>query len=555
MPRSPEDEDFLLRRAALAPEADPPEELAPLVAEEEQKLLDTPAVDMTPPVLPAPKVAPLLSKDPYGPGADRAALEAALRDRQDSDIGATFQDAASLFNKAFRGHAGDLAASTRAHRDDSFNDVMRRRAMADQDAAAGKRQKEAEYDAAAGNGASDVSANARNLVLGSEMGKRLAERMGDNFNHLSAKQLGVSFKDLLASETDLAKAGLKASHAGPDESATALEALAKWADEKLPGLGDKVRTYGGTAKGLATARDVVHQAISQDFSLKEAEKGRTNTTAKSTEEQQVQDQTRKLSRLQTMGTEIKPEHASTLKVIKNLEDAIASNTNPAGEIAGTGLGHALVRTAQGVLPGIASQAIDAAKSQPAQDVQHALDLAYDLQRKGITGVVFTPREDAEYRMSLDNITNGHNVAQSVRKLKELSEAAVNRVYAAHPDVWRQYIKANPDLSTEMFNTNRPEDPTEASPLVHAPAPETAKARGINPAGFSPLPVKSEVKEPDRYSTPPQAKKVPDTKAPPADKPGFKTMEMPDGSFFYVPPDKVEEARARFKAVPVKSVRK
>jgi hypothetical protein len=105
----------------------------------------------------------------------------------------------------------------------------------------------------------------------------------------------------------------------------------------------------------------------------------------------------------------------------------------------------------------------------------------------------------------------------------------------------------------MFNTERPEDPTEASPTVRSPAPETAKARGINPAGFTPppaLPIKGDVVEPP---TPPSAKKVPETKAPPADKPGFLTMEK-DGKFFYVLPEKVEEAKIRYKAVPVKRVR-
>jgi len=690
MPRTPEDEDFLLQRAALAPLAEPPEELAPLVEEVEDPyttkltpdeqvrfkqwvaeqsikrgrnvaqdsadydlqgqfkanpgadvghMPDTfkkpnhptfsdesqysgapgaykgghwegqsfaPSVDMLkngheplalkqymdeaepnvtlklPPEAPelgmmptepdadymalppaaAPKVAPLPGKDPYGQGADRAALEAAIKDRAGTDNSARFMDAIESLNHAGGGTAKDLGASTRARRDDSFNDVMRRRALADQDAAAGKRQRELELDEAMRDPGSDVSVRARALFSGTTVGKALRERMGDRFEALSASQLPGA-RDIINSETDLLKAQAKASHTGPDESATALEALAQRADEAIPGMGDKVRAFGGTAKGLGAARDWVHQQLGQKFSREEGEKGRTNTTATRLEDERVRQDDKRLARLASLGNAIKPEEASVLKIVKDLVNTIQANTNPeTGDIAGVGPGHTVVQGVQDMVPGIVGTGIDAMKSQPAQDVQHALTLAYSLERKGITGVVFTPRENAEYKLALNNISNGHNVKESVKRLSELSEQAVNRLYAAHPDVWRQYIKANPNMATSMFNESRPEDPTEVAPAMNPPSSGTTGARGINPAGFTPppaLPNKEEIKEPDRYNldlnTPPKAKKVSPTAAPPADRPGLKTMQLPDGSFVYVPPEKVEEAKAKYKATPVKSVRR
>lgn len=220
MPRSSEDEDFLQLRDALAPEAEPPEELAPLVEEE---LGPTPEADMTPPVR-AASPAPTPPQDPYGPDANRAALEKAIEARRGSDVAATFQDAAALFNRAGGGHAGDLSSSTRAHRDDAFNDVMRRRALADQDSAATKRQKDAQLDADMRDPGSDVSLRARSLFRGTTVGRALAERLGDQFEGLSASQLPGA-RDIVASETDLLKTQAKAGHGGPDERAGALAAL------------------------------------------------------------------------------------------------------------------------------------------------------------------------------------------------------------------------------------------------------------------------------------------------------------------------------------------
>ena len=507
----------------------------------------------------APKVAPLQAKDPYGPGADRAALEAAIKDRASTDNSARFMDAIESLNHAGGGTARDLGATTRARRDDSFNDVMRRRALADQDSAAVKRQKDAEYDAALGDGGSDLSANARDLFLSTTVGRNVAERMGDRFNNLSAKQLGITVKDLLASETDLAKARLKASNSGSDEVSATLEALAQRADEKFPGqgFGDKIRKYDHNAKGLAAAKDVVHQDVGQKFSREEGEKGRTNTTAVRLEDERVRQDDKRLSRLQSLGNAIKPEEASVLKIVKDLVSTIEANTDPkTGEIEGVGLGHTAVQGLQDAVPGIVGTAIDAMKPQPAQDVQHALTLAYSLERKGITGVVFTPRENAEYKLALNNISNGHNVKESVKRLVELSEQAVNRLYAAHPDTWRQYVKANPNMSTSMFNDARPEDPTEVAPAMNPPASGTAGARGINPAGFTPpppLPTKTDVKEPDRYNLDLNA--APKATPPPPEKPGLKTMQLPNGSYVYVPPEKVEEAKAKYKAKPVPSGRR
>ena len=554
MPRTPEDEDFLLQRAALAPLAEPPEELAPLPEDEEALLPTEPDDYMALPPAAAPKVAPLQPKDPYGQGADRAALEAAIKDRASTDNSARFMDAIESFNHAGGGTAKDLGASTRARRDDSFNDVMRRRALADQDAAAGKRQRDQDLDEAMRDPGSDVSVRARALFSGTTVGRALRERMGDRFESLSASQLPGA-RDIISSETDLLKAQAKASNAGSDEISATMEALAQRADEKFPGqgFGDKIRKYGHDAKGLAAARDVVHQDVGQKFSKEEAEKGRTNTTATRLEDERVRQDDKRLSRLQSLGNAIKPEEASVLKIVKDLVNTVQANTNPeTGDIAGVGPGHTVVQGVQDMVPGIVGTGIDAMKSQPAQDVQHALTLAYSLERKGITGVVFTPRENAEYKLALNNISNGHNVQASVKRLVELSEQAVNRLYAAHPDTWRQYVKANPNMATSMFNEARPEDPTEVAPAMNPPSSGTTGARGINPAGFTPppaLPTKDEVVAPDRYNidlnAPPKAKAVPVSKEPPAQKPGKVTMQLKDGRFLYADPGKVEWVKAKF----------
>ncbi len=219
MARNLEDEEFLRLREELAPMGEPPEML-PV----------EPSVDLGPPPEPPPALPPQLPipKPPleptYGPGADQAALEAAIKDRSNSDIQSKFQDAASLFNKAFGGSAGDLAKATRDHRDDSFNDVMRRRALADQDAAAQKRQREAELDEALRDAGSDVSKSGRDLFFGTSVGKALRERLGDRADRLSASQIPGA-RDIIASETDLLKAGLKAGNGTDDGRSGALEAL------------------------------------------------------------------------------------------------------------------------------------------------------------------------------------------------------------------------------------------------------------------------------------------------------------------------------------------
>lgn len=227
MARTPADERFLEERDALAPLGEP------------AALLPTPEVDMTPPAgLPgAPTAVPTsgASPNPYGPGADAAAFEAALRDRQNADTTATFEDAATLFNKAGGGTAGDLAASTRAHRDDSFNDVMHRRAIADQDTATKKKQHEEALAAALELPDSPETKKILDFYGATTVGKAMLGNMTPEQRARLTGNMIPGAKELLASDTELMKEHLKAQTKlpGPGVDST-VATLATMLEQKFP---------------------------------------------------------------------------------------------------------------------------------------------------------------------------------------------------------------------------------------------------------------------------------------------------------------------------------
>lgn len=229
MARTPADERFLEERDALAPLGEP------------AALLPTPEVDMTPPAgLPgAPTAVPTsgASPNPYGPGADAAAFEAALRDRQNADTTATFEDAATLFNKAGGGTAGDLAASTRAHRDDSFNDVMHRRAIADQDAATKKKQHEEALAAALELPDSPETKKILDFYGATTVGKAMLGNMTPEQRARLTGNMIPGAKELLASDTELMKEHLKAQAKLPGPGGVpdpSVAALAKMLESDYP---------------------------------------------------------------------------------------------------------------------------------------------------------------------------------------------------------------------------------------------------------------------------------------------------------------------------------
>lgn len=543
MARNAEDEDFLKLREALAPPAEPPEVLAPLVPDPTAELQPTPEIDTTPPPpgLPVQHGTPMPQpQDSYGAGADKAALEAAIADRGQADVGAKFLDAASLFNKAGGGHAGDLAAPERAHRDDSFNDVMRRRAMADQDSSAQKRQKDAALDAAMRDPRSDVSVRARALFAGTTVGKALRDRMGDQFDSLSASQLPGA-KDIIGSETDLLKAGLKA-HGGDDGSAAALETLVAEAENFQPGLGAQFRAaYAGAPKDVIKTGGFgkLHQMTGEKFTQGENEKNRTASYGKATEEHAVAEDTKHLGRLQDLGSAIKPEMAQAGVALKNLIGMVDSAEQKYGpnNIPGTG---PFARLAA-MHPFLA----DKLQSDEANQFQQQANLINVLGRHDITGAAFKPAEEVELRGLLANLSSGKAVKNTIGRLKQMYQAALDRTYAAHPDTWREFLSKVPELQTDNFKIDAPVAKGEAAPHLPALSPDAAKARGINPSGMAP-PIDTSTPVQDTPST---ATKV--SQGLPPQKPGKVTMELEDGRFIYVLPGKVEEARARLKASPVK----
>ncbi len=443
MPRTPEDEDFLLQRAALAPLAEPPEDLASLVPEDdvEEALLPTePDVDMAPPPAAAPKVAPLPGKDPYGAGADRAALEAAIKDRASTDNSARFMDAIESFNHAGGGTARDLGASTRARRDDSFNDVMRRRALADQDSAAVKRQKDAEYDAALGDGGSDLSANARDLFLSTTVGRNVAERMGDRFNNLSAKQLGITVKDLLASETDLAKAKLKAGHTGSDERAGALEALVGAAGGPDSPRGKYFQQAFANAP-LKVIKDEGFDLLSNEEKQKaavilqgirdRAAMQRAQTIAGVNVEKEFRGDRSELSKTLDKAGGFFPN----LKVIEGI---IAKHTDKTGKVGDlptvgiaakpiTDLGGGFLRSAEG------------------QELAKAADQMQLAYRNLVTGSAASTEEDRRIAAAGLDRRNLGGFVTGLKLMKDRYQDLLRRTYAGYePEVVQGYIARNPD---------------------------------------------------------------------------------------------------------------
>jgi hypothetical protein len=223
MARNPALLDLEEQRQALVPEADPPFVLP---------VPELPADEAPPPPAPPPG-KPLDAYAPsaqYGEGADRAALEAAIAHRAKQDQAADFLDAASLFNRAGGGHAGDLAAPVRQHREDSFNDVMRRRALADQDAQAADRARKLALASASEDPGSELSQKALGFYGASTIGKEMLNRLPPEMRARLTASMVPGGKDILESETDLYKAGLKANAAnkadGREDTLAALVAAA-----------------------------------------------------------------------------------------------------------------------------------------------------------------------------------------------------------------------------------------------------------------------------------------------------------------------------------------
>lgn len=245
MARNPEDEEFLRLRGAIAPTAEPP------------VILPAPdSVEMSPPAgLPdAPAHSPPPA-DPYGPGADKAALEAAIADRGQSDVTSKFLDAATLFNKAGGGHAGDLAAPERAHRDDSFNDVMHRRAVTDQDAATKKRLREEALTAALNDAGSPETKRLLDMYGATTVGKAMLGRMAPEQRSRLTGNMLPGAKEMLQSDTELMKEQLKAGAKGAGVGGTVdtiADALAQSYPKEFGPIEQKFRQMD-PAKAMAFA--------------------------------------------------------------------------------------------------------------------------------------------------------------------------------------------------------------------------------------------------------------------------------------------------------------
>jgi hypothetical protein len=380
--------------------------------------------------------------------------------------------------------------------------------------------------------------------------------MGDRFESLSANQLPGA-RDIISSETDLLKAQAKASHTGPDESATALEALAQRAEEVIPGMGDKVRAFGGTNKGLGAARDYVHQQLGQKFSNEQGILNRTNTTAKNEDTNRVANEQKDLSYLKDLGNTVKPEIVQAAGAIKRLKSMVAEGEAKygPGNIPGVGI---LSAALSGHPTTAALMEKFGLTSSDANRFREEANLINVLQRHEITGAAFSKQEASEIRQLMANITSGNATQRTLDRLEELVHTALNKAYASHPTVAGKFIKSmGPDAETEQFNLNSPAEP---SPQMQSITPDVAKARGVNPAGFMPPPVvpKSEVREPSGKiaPAPPGSAEIPTAQEPPPQKPGKLTMQLPDGRFVYSDPSKVEWVKAKFPgSKPIKYVLK
>src|SRR5688572_15231152 len=114
MPRNPYDEAFLQERDALAPLPEPP-----------------------------------------------TTLPQAMAQREQTDQAAALLDAASLANRAFGGHAGDLGATARSQRDQGLKDMIQARVLEDQDAERTTKARKAALEAALARPDSPESARLR----------------------------------------------------------------------------------------------------------------------------------------------------------------------------------------------------------------------------------------------------------------------------------------------------------------------------------------------------------------------------------------------------------
>jgi hypothetical protein len=482
--------DLLDRRAALVPDAEDPRVL-PVPA--------LPSLDPQAPQFAVPSPPPAPPAPAYGPGADKAALDQAIQSRGDQDRSASLLDAASLFNRAGGGHAGDLAAGVRAHRDDAVQDVLRQRALVDQDAAAKKRQREEALTEALQRADSPETLRIKDLFGATAVGQALRERLGeDQWSRLSGANIPGS-RDMLASETDLLKAGLKSGHPDQDRAAT-LEALVAAAGGPATERGAKFAQMFANAPANVI-REQGFQLLNHDeqrtFQQHENEKARTAAFGRFGVNETNEQENKRKARLQDIGNTIKPELASGVAALNQFEQKVAELGKKYGEdnIPGTGLVHQWISRH----PTLAAWT----QSDEANEFQGLGRLLEVFGRKDITGSAFSKREEEQIRGLLNNITNGASVRQSIGRLKLLVNSAVNRVYAAHPDVWREYAKANPALQTPEFNLKTPVAPNEAQKAAVPLTPEQLAAMGVNPALAPNLPNPPRV-EPQPVVPPPES---------------------------------------------------
>lgn len=194
MPTNPYSAAFLDQRNALAPGLDEEDLLTPLV----------PPVPVAPlPQAPAP-MAPAVPAG-YGPGADAAAMADAEAQRGAADQSAMLLEAARLFNRAGGGSAGDLAAPARAGRDQGVQDVLRRRAMEDQDLQKAKQSRAAALEAALASAGSPETMKAREAFGGTSVGQRMRQRMGEEAWAKLTGNMLPGAKEQLSSEIEAMK--------------------------------------------------------------------------------------------------------------------------------------------------------------------------------------------------------------------------------------------------------------------------------------------------------------------------------------------------------------
>jgi hypothetical protein len=487
MARNPALLDLEEQRKALVPEADPPFVLPVPVLPPD----DPDAAPLPPPAPPPGK--PLDAYTPaalYGAGADRAALEAAIANRGKQDQAADFMDAASLFNRAGGGHAGDLAAPVRQHRDDAFNDVMRRRALADQDAQATDRARKAAMAAAMEDPGSELSQKALGFYGASTIGKEMMNRLPPEMRARLTASMVPGGKDILDSETDLYKAGLKANAAnkadGREETLAALVAAAGGPDSPRGQWFAQTFAQAPFQVIKEAGFGMLNHEEQRKYQSTENEKTRNAMFGRWGAQQTTDQANKRVQRLQDLGNQIKPEFSSGVSAVNALIPLVEKlDKQYGGDIPGTGLVNSVAADSFPKLTTMVQGKMGKSGAD-ASEFQGLMKMAEVLGRKDITGSAFSAKEGAQIQYLLGNIVNGRSVKQSLSRLKLITHSALDRVYASHPEVWREFVKQNPDLQTDRFRVDSPAQATEA-PINPVPlSPEQAAAMGVDP-GLIPEP--------------------------------------------------------------------